>query len=69
MYFKLIDCEISTLKVMPFITHITSYTVVSSVIYFDAAFRTNTGHLVSLRCGGRVRWGKKEIGVKKYVEF
>ena len=52
---------------MPFITHITSYTAVCFVIYFNTALRTNTGHQVdeSMKVGrvgrGGGVWGKKSF--------
>ena len=51
VYIKLVRRKTSALHVMPFLTFITSYTVVSFFIYSNTAFRTNTGH------ESGVRWG------------
>ena len=48
MDFKLVRCEVGALEMMPSVTDITSYAIVSFVIYSGATFRTHTGHGMSL---------------------
>ena len=42
---------------MPFIAYITPNAIISFVIYSGAAFRTHTGHGMSLGAGGRQKGG------------